>query len=71
MSRRHSRASLRDKLVGSGKQRRGHRRTERLGSRQIDDEIELGWQLDRDVARCGPALVGAPLVVVPSTLLSL
>ena len=27
-----------------------HGETERLCSRQIDDEIELGWLLDREVA---------------------
>src|SRR5262249_6923481 len=44
--------NLLDDLVGAGEQRRRHLNAERLGGRrQIDDEIEFGWLLDR---RCGP-----------------
>jgi hypothetical protein len=44
-------ARLFDQLVGAREQRRRHFDAERLGGRQIDNEIELGWLLDREVAR--------------------
>src|SRR5262249_43611250 len=47
---RLSRVSL-DHLVGAREQRRWHVDAEDLSSRQIDDEIELGRLLDRDVGR--------------------
>src|SRR6185503_5246336 len=40
-----------DHLVGTGEQRGWHFEAERLGSRQIDDEIELSRLLDWKVAR--------------------
>src|SRR5262245_11260374 len=55
-----------DHLVGASEQGRGNFEAERLGSRQIDDEVELGRLLDRDVAGLRPAqnlvdqLGGAP-----------
>src|SRR5262245_44665929 len=39
-----------DDLFGAGEQGWRHRETKRIGSGQIDDEIELGRLLDRDVA---------------------
>src|SRR5262245_42062395 len=39
-----------DHLVGAGEQHRRHLNAERLGGRQIDDEIEFGWLLDRDIS---------------------
>src|ERR1700730_14316513 len=42
-------------LVGPRKQHGRNRQAEHLGGRQIDDKIELGRLLDRDVARLHPA----------------
>src|SRR5437588_6794741 len=44
-------APLFDHVIGAREDRRGHVEPERLGSGQVDDEIELGWLLDRQVAR--------------------
>ena len=41
-------------LVGTGEQRGWHVEAERLGGRQVDDEIELRRLLDRDVAGFAP-----------------
>ena len=43
-----------DHLVGAGQQRRWHFETKRLCGDKIDDEIEFGWLLHRDVARFRP-----------------
>ena len=48
--RRGKTASLFDHLVGAGEQHGRHLDAERLRGRQVDDEIELGRLLDRDVA---------------------
>src|SRR5262245_11477055 len=47
--------SLFDHLVGAGEQGGRHRQTERLSCDQIDDQIEFGWLLDRNVGRFRPA----------------
>src|SRR5438093_12328681 len=44
-----------DHLVGAQEERLGDRQAKRLGGVQIDDEIELGRLLDRDVAWLGPS----------------
>src|SRR5262245_38424018 len=43
-------ASLFDNLVGAGEQRRRNFQAEHLGSGQVDDEVELGLLLNRDVS---------------------
>jgi hypothetical protein len=43
-----------DHLVGTGKQSRGDFEAERLGGRQIDNEVELGRLLDWNVGRLCP-----------------
>ena len=48
-------ASLFDHLVGAQQESFRDFKTERLGGRQIDDEIELGRLLDRDLGRLRPA----------------
>src|ERR1700730_17946121 len=44
-----------DYLVSAQQERFRYLEAERLGGREIDDEIELGRLLDRDVARLRPA----------------
>ena len=53
-------ASLFDHLVGAGKHHRRERDAERLSSFKVDDQLELGRLLDRNVGRFRPAqnLVG-------------
>src|SRR5262245_5877565 len=46
-----SRVTSLDHLVRASEQRRRHIEAERLGGGQIDDEVELGWLLDRNVGR--------------------
>jgi hypothetical protein len=48
-------ARLSDHLVGAQQERFGDRQAERLGGREIDDEVELGRLLDRKVARLRPS----------------
>src|SRR5262245_965660 len=43
--------ALFDHLVGASEQRRGHGEAERIGGREINEEIEFGRLLDRDVSR--------------------
>jgi hypothetical protein len=47
-------ATLDNYLVGDCEQRRRDRQDECLSGRKIDDEIEFGRLLDRDVARFCP-----------------
>src|SRR5262245_13008052 len=50
-----SRALLLDHLVDAQQERLGDGQAECLGGREVDDEIELGGLLDREVARLCPA----------------
>ena len=43
--------ALLDGLVGGNLHDQGYRQPERLGGRQIDDQIEFGWLLNGDVGR--------------------
>src|SRR6516225_2946653 len=45
--------ALFDHLVGAGKQRGQHFEAERLGGSQVDDEIEFGRLLYRQISRFG------------------
>jgi hypothetical protein len=47
--------SLFDHLVGDGEQRRWNFEAEYFGGGEVNDEIELGRLLDRQVARLRPA----------------
>jgi hypothetical protein len=46
--------TLRLFAIGPQEKRLGDRQAERLGGRQIDDEIELGRLFDRDIAQASP-----------------
>jgi hypothetical protein len=46
-----SSAALLDHLVGTAKQREREGDAERLGRLQVDDELDFGWLLDRQVGR--------------------
>jgi hypothetical protein len=56
-----------DYLVGAGEQRRQHAKAERLCGLEVDYQLELGWQHDRQVCRLGPgenaARVGSSLTI--------
>ena len=43
-----------DDLVGTGEQQLRHAQAQRLGSLQIDHQLELGWLLDRQIRRLLP-----------------
>src|SRR5215472_11585752 len=57
---RSERSLLFDHLVGAREHRPGNGKTERLGALQVDDKLEFGRLLDRNVGRLRPAqnLVG-------------
>ena len=65
----NSRRSSFDHLVGAQQERFRDRQAERLGGREIDDELEFGRLLDRDIAGLRPAqnlvdqLGGAPELI--------
>src|SRR6266581_9297581 len=42
-----------DHLVGAGEQHRRHFEAERFRSLEIDNQLELGWLLDRQIGRLG------------------
>jgi hypothetical protein len=44
-----------DHLVGSDEQLFGHSEAERFRSSEVDNEVEFGRLLDRDIARLRPA----------------
>ena len=46
-------ASLFDHIVSAGEQRRRHRKPERLGGPEIDNQLELGCAVDWHVCRPG------------------
>src|SRR4029077_3841163 len=46
--------SLLDDLVGAGEDRLGDRQAERLGGLQVDDQLECGRLLDRQIGWLGP-----------------
>src|SRR3974377_743448 len=62
ITHRSERSLLLDHLVGAGEHRPGNGKTERLGALQVDDKLEFGRLLDRNVGRLRPAqnLVGDP-----------
>jgi hypothetical protein len=70
----HQKASLLDKLIGAQQEPFGDREAKRFGSRQVDNEIELGRLFDGDVARLRPAqnlvdIVGGAAGTGPGSLL--
>src|SRR5215468_5398830 len=52
---RSERSLLFDHLVGAREHRPGNGKTERLGALQVDDKLEFGRLLDRNVGRLRPA----------------
>ena len=55
---RNSGASL-DDLVGAGEQRWRHGQAERVGGFQIDDQLELGRLLHREIGQLGTLQYGS------------
>jgi hypothetical protein len=46
--------ALLDDLVGAQQERLWHRQPDRLGGREIDDQLEFSRLLDRDIGGLGP-----------------
>ena len=57
--------SLFDHLVSGSEQRRWNIEAERLRSLEIDDQLEFGWLLDRQVARFRSLLARPRAASVP------
>jgi hypothetical protein len=55
VSNRSKAVKLFNHLVGCSEERLRHSEAEYLGGRQIDDEVEFGRLLDRNVGRFGTA----------------
>src|ERR1700688_4918396 len=54
-STRETMPGLLDHFVGAHEKRFRDRESERLRGGEVDDQIELGWLLNRDVGRLGAA----------------